>query len=258
MLFNIRLLRILDFTIIKYKQLLESMRLNNYKFQRFDEYVRYPANRAIILRQDVDSLPQNSLNFAEIQYKLGIKSTFYFRNTPNSFNETIIKKIAHLGHEIGYHYENLSVYKGDYDKAILDFEQSLIKFRSLVPISTICMHGSPLSRYDPRDLWKKYNYKNYEIIGEPYFDLDFNKVLYLTDTGRKWNGNKSNIRDNVSTLYNFNFKLTDEIIQAIKLNSLPDQLMINFHPQRWTDNQLDWIAELFKQKVKNQFKKLLK
>jgi|ERR1035437_5345325 hypothetical protein len=55
------------------------------------------------------------------------------------------------------------------------------------------MHGSPLSKYDSKDLWKKYNYRDYKIIGEPYFDVDFNKVFYLTDTGRRWDGEKVSV-----------------------------------------------------------------
>ena len=57
------------------------------------------------------------------------------------------------------------------------------------------MHGSPLSRYDNRKLWEKYDYREFGIIGEPYFDIDFNKVLYLTDTGRRWDGEAVSVRD---------------------------------------------------------------
>jgi len=32
---------------------------------------------------------------------------------------------------------------------------------------------------------------------EPYFDVDFKEVLYLTDTGRRWDGDAFNIRDKV-------------------------------------------------------------
>lgn len=60
---------------------------------------------------------------------------------------------------------------------------------------SICMHGSPMSPYDSRDLWKQYNYKDFGIIGKPYFDIDFSKVLYLTDTGRRWDGEKVSVRD---------------------------------------------------------------
>jgi hypothetical protein len=33
------------------------------------------------------------------------------------------------------------------------------------------------------------------IIGEPYFDVDFSKMLYLTDTGRRWDGGIVSVRD---------------------------------------------------------------
>ena len=34
-----------------------------------------------------------------------------------------------------------------------------------------------------------------DIVCEPYFDIDVSDVLYLTDTGRRWDGERSNIRD---------------------------------------------------------------
>ncbi len=44
------------------------------------------------------------------------------------------------------------------------------------------MHGSPRSKYDNKSIWSNNKYTDYEIIGEPYFDLNFNNVGYLTDT----------------------------------------------------------------------------
>jgi len=59
------------------------------------------------------------------------------------------------------------------------------------------MHGSPRSPYDNNEVWKKYDYRELGIIAEPYFDLDFSKVLYLTDTGRRWDGEGVSIRDKI-------------------------------------------------------------
>ena len=64
-----------------------------------------------------------------------------------------------MGHEIGYHYEDLAMAKGNYEKAILSFEQNLAKLRHIVPVETICMHGSPLSKFDNRKIWEKYDYR---------------------------------------------------------------------------------------------------
>ncbi len=74
---------------------------------------------------------------------------------------------------------------------------NLERLRKLYPVKTICMHGSPLSKYDNRKLWEKHDYKDYGIIGEPYFDVDFSRVLYLTDTGRCWDGFDYSVRDKV-------------------------------------------------------------
>ena len=71
------------------------------------------------------------------------------------------------------------------DKAIKSFEINLEKLRKLYPVKTICMHGSPLSKFDNRKIWDKFDYRDYGIIAEPYFDVDFDKVFYMTDKGRK-------------------------------------------------------------------------
>jgi len=202
-------------------------------------------------------LPQNALQIAKIENRLGIKASYYFRAVPESWNEEIIKEIHKLGHEIGYHYENLTTCKGNIEKAIKDFELNLTKLRELVPVKTICMHGSPLSKWDSKDLWKTYNYSDYGIIGEPYFDVDFNEVFYLTDTGRKWDGDKVSVRDKVGTEKTVvqNFHSTNDIIKATEKNELADKIMITMHPQRWSDKPLPWLKEFVMQNIKNVVKK---
>jgi len=121
------------------------------------------------------------------------------------------------------------------------------------------MHGSPLSKYDNRSLWLKYDYRDYGIIGEPYFDIDYNKVLYLTDTGRRWNGERFSVRDKVpgKTIKISGMKLrsTRDIIQAVDKGLLPDKITLNIHPQRWHDKYIPWIQELVLQNLKNVVKR---
>lgn len=244
-----------DFTVDSYRKLLQSFIHKNYKFQTFEQYLKNPLEKIILLRQDVDDKKLNSLQFAQIQAELGIYSTFYFRVVPESFDEEVIKKIHSLGHEIGYHYEDMDFANGNPEKAIQFFEKHLQKLRNIVPISTICMHGSPKSKYDNKDLWKHYNYKNYGLIGEPYFELDFNKIAYYTDTGRTWNGKKFSIRDKTNATQQFPiYQTTFQMIEAIENSSFPPQAMLNFHPQRWTNNSLDWYKEYVIQNIKNQVK----
>jgi hypothetical protein len=247
-----------DFTLIAYKNLLESAIRNGYKLTSYEDYINngkdYP--KVFILRHDVDDLPGNSVQTAIIENQLGAKGSYYFRVVKKSLHPKCIEQIKDLNHEIGYHYEDMALNNGDYERSYKHFTEKLNLFRSYYPVKTICMHGSPLSKWDNRLLWEKYNYKDLGIIGEPYFDIDFSKVLYITDTGRQWNNTTSSVRDRVKTDYEFKFNSTDDIIKAFDENKLPQIIMLNIHPQRWTDNRVYWFKELIMQNAKNNIKKL--
>jgi hypothetical protein len=248
-----------DFTLSIYKQLLEAAIASGYKLTSYEDFIenghQYP--KVFVLRHDVDDLPQNSVDTAKIEQALGAKGSYYFRVVKQSFKPDSIKEIIALNHEVGYHYEDMTLNNGDYEKSFEHFKKHLQIFRSFYPVKTMCMHGSPTSKWDNKLLWNKYNYKELGIIGEPYFDIDFNKVLYITDTGRQWNNKTSSVRDRVNTHYNFSFNSTNDIIHAFKQNQLPNQIMLNIHPQRWTNNSLLWTKELIMQNIKNVIKKLI-
>lgn len=254
----------MDFTLQKYGSLLTLMKSQGYSFLPYREYhsAKSGAERKVFLRHDVDLLPQNSLATAVIEHGLGIKATYYFRAVPESWDEEIIKEIASLGHEVGYHYESLTTCDGDIDAAYQDFCKNLDKLRKLAPVSTICMHGSPRSPYDSKDIWEKYSYKDLGITSEPYLDTDFSNCFYLTDTGRRWDGYQVSVRDKIEgwqdiwTQAGLNFHSTDDLMEAIRESRLPSTIMITTHPQRWTDNKTKWAKELLLQNAKNIVKRL--
>lgn len=246
-----------DFTLVVYRQLLDSMKAAGYSFQTFSQYLHAPAKKVILLRHDVDDRKLHSLEFARIQHEKGIVGSYYFRMVPESFDEGVIREIYALGHEVGYHYEDMDFAKGDPQKAIKLFEQHLERLRKIVPVTTICMHGSPRSRFDNKDVWKQYNYRNYGIIGEPYFDLDYKSVFYMTDTGRRWDGHAVSVRDKVEDHFGLRFHTTQQIIQRLGEGQFPEKAMINFHPQRWTDDSRLWLVDKHRQNVKNAVKYVL-
>jgi len=245
----------MDFTLKIYKQLLIALQQAGYQFLTFQQFCEGGAGeKFVILRHDVDLKAENSLATAKIECELGIKATYYFRVIPQSNKPQVIREIAALGHEIGYHYEDLSLFNGDVEKAIEHFKKQLAYFRQYYPVKTICMHGSPCSKIDNRDSWKQYDYRDFGIIGEPYLDLNFNEIAYLTDTGRLWNGEKYSVRDKVQSAYNHNFKYTFEIIKASQSGLLPSKIMLTTHPQRWTNNLFAWTLEYLFQNIKNKIK----
>jgi len=235
--------------------------------------------RFVILRHDVDLLANNSLMTAQIEAEVGVRASYYFRVVPQSNIPEVISKIVTLGHEIGYHYEDLSLFKGDKEKSIKHFEQQLNYFRGFYQVRTICMHGSPASKWDNRDLWRDFNYRDFGIVGEPYFDLLNNEsnatedIVYFTDTARMWDGDKYNVRDkllgvkrdippsakpeSISETSDMKIHTTFDVIHWLENNKLPGAIMITTHPQRWTDNMFDWYLEFAKQKIKNVIKKYI-
>jgi hypothetical protein len=227
-----------DFTIEAFEKLLIELKNQGYSFPSLESFLIHKPQKCVIIRHDIDANKNRALNFAKLEHRLGITSSYYFRIVPCSYDERIIKEVAALNHEIGYHYEDLSMNKGNMEKAFESFKKNLETFRKLYPIKTICMHGRAISKYDNRAIWQKYDYKALGIIGEPYFDLDYNKVLYLTDTGQSWDGSRFSIRDKVQSNYQFHFKSTFDIIRSI--DKLPNQILITSHPDRWAFNTLEW------------------
>jgi len=143
----------MDFTLKIYEKLLLTLKNSGYSFFTFEEYCRGKAKgKFVILRHDVDQRAGHSVAVAKVENDLGIKASYYFRIVPQSNQPDKIMSIAAMGHEIGYHYEDLSLFKGDSISASNHFTTQLEYFRQFYPVKTICMHGSPTSRYDNRNL----------------------------------------------------------------------------------------------------------
>jgi len=99
----------LDFSLEQYNNLLRALSDQGFSYREINTYLGHiNTNFSVILRQDVDKKTENSLEIARTQNSLGIKSIFYFRVVSQSWDEEVIRKIVELGHEIGYHYEDLS------------------------------------------------------------------------------------------------------------------------------------------------------
>jgi len=249
-----------DFTHEIYTKLLKTLIDKEFQFLTVEQYFinNYDIDKPFILmRHDVDRHPKRSLEMAKIEYSLGLKATYYFRTIPQTLKPKIIKEIASLDHEIGYHYESLAETNGDYEKAIEDFRVNMSKLNKIAPIKNIAMHGRPTSKWDSRLLWNRYDYKEYGILSEPYFDIDFEEILYTTDAGRAWDNESINLRDRVDSTFDFSFAHTTDIIDALEEDNLPHKMMINIHPEHWAKNTKEWYKILLIRKTKNFVKKMV-
>ncbi len=244
----------MDFTLTTYKELLKTLKSAGYTFQTFEQFLQHPAEgKTIVLRHDVDELAVNALAMARLEHDLGIAASYFFRIVKQSNNPTIIRQIVQLGHEIGYHYEDLNLNNGDVGKAVEEFERNLSYFRTYYPVKTVAMHGSSSCKYDNRDLWKVRQLSDYGLIGEPYISIDFTKVYYLSDTGYAWDGGKYAVRDVVENYFGLSFHSTRQVIAAIQNGVFPQHCMILAHTL-WTDSIPRWMGLHLREFLRNRVK----
>lgn len=252
-----------DFTLSIYSDYLKAIKKNIGHFVRFDEYMSSDnkPSKFCIVRHDVDRKPQNALAMAKLEADLDVKAVYYFRAKPNTFKPNIIQEIEEMGHEIGYHYECLSDADGDMAKAVQLFEKHLKEFRAIAQIKTISMHGRPLKPYDNRDIWKiKENHdlltNKFNILGEVYLDIDYKEIAYINDTGRNWTSTKSNRRDHVDSNIPADFESAEKLLEYFKNNPNP-KMIFQIHPERWTDNQLEYVMQASKDGLINMIKSFM-
>ena len=250
----------MDFTTNKYEELISALKNAEYEIVTYVEYCKgCRADKLVVMRHDVDRSVERARRLAEVELEVGVKASYYFRDKFINENSDDIRYIESLGHEEGYHYEDLVMEKGDVDKAYARFMRNIEKMRQVADVRTITMHGAPTSRFDSKKMWRVCDYKKLGLIGEPQFDVDWNDMFYLTDTGRSWNGVSR--RDKVAERVlawkakGWVYKTTDDVIKAVRNGSFPKRMMMTTHPQRWADNMCEWIKEFVMQGIKNLVKK---
>lgn len=273
-----------DFTFAKYDKLCDEIAKSQYKVFTLREYFlgKNNINKYIILRHDVDRDPETAVLMAKIERKHNIKSTYYFRHIERTLKYDLMRSILEMGHEIGYHYEVLDKANGDHGVAIKIFEQELNDFRKYFTIETIVQHGSPLNgdldmssfrgllniiknlinkkniftKSQNLDLWNKYNFSQFGILGEAYLSIDFDKLDYISDSGGSWS-DKYKIKDNAINKSNKSNKLeiknTDDIINIIK-NENKEKLYLLIHSNHWANNYPDWFKKKIIKSIRNTIK----
>lgn len=245
-----------DFTLKTYRLLLEAFQKAGYRFQTFEEFMEAPAEgKVIVMRHDVDELAWNALKMAKLENELGIRSTFFFRTVKQSNVPEVIRGIVSLGHEVGYHYEDLSATEGDVEQAIACFQTHLEYFRQFYPVKSVCMHGSSTSRFDNRELWKQCRLSDFGLIGEPYLTVDFNTVFYLSDTGYAWDGGKYAVRDVVENGFGLSFHTTRQVVDCVGNGLYPEKSLVLAHTL-WTDRFSQWLWLHLREFLRNRVKLL--
>ncbi len=253
----------IDFTIRAYRMYLEAIKSARLQTLRFDDFLSSPEEpeRYCLIRHDLDRKERNALPMARAERQMGLQATYYLRCGRRPLNRDLIRSIADLGHEIGYHYESLSRARGDEERALEDFREGLARLRAVVPVRTAAMHGSPLSRHDNRDLWRSPERRaqlreQHGLLGEVYLDIDYRDVAYVSDTGRNWLAGRGNRRDRVESDVHADFASGAELLAALRAGRFA-KLVFQVHPERWASTVPDYAVQWLSDCGVNMVKSLL-
>jgi hypothetical protein len=236
---------LLDFTHRQFALLLGTLRRLGYRFDSFarlDNDAR--AGALVMLRHDVDRFAARSVALARIEAELGCRATYFFRVRNEQMPAAAIERVVELGHEIGYHYEDLADAGGDRARAWDGFRRNLDRLRTIAPVVSIAMHGRPFSPWDGRDLWSTYDYRSVGVTCEAYLDPDWQRWRYFTDTGRAWNGS-ANVRDTPPSAQACP-RLPEGTTAALirYLDAKPERVIVSAHPERWVHGSVAWLQVL--------------
>jgi hypothetical protein len=143
----------------------------------------------LILRHDIEYFTEAALNLGLVEFKLGVKSTFFFllTSTYNIFSEKnieIIKKLKEMGHQFGIHYDShlLKENNVNFNKN-LKLQINLFENFFKTKIKVISSHRPKLDYQ---------NYKNKKILNV-YNSFFQKKIKYFSDSQQVFRLNVDNI-----------------------------------------------------------------
>lgn len=203
-----------------------------------------PAHYAI-LRFDVDYREPHSELLAQVAHRHGLRGSFYFRHRKGTFPLAIMRRVAALGHEIGYHYETLDTCRGDQAAAEAQLLAHIADLRTAgFAIRTIAAHGAAPTAptyHSNLDLIARAPdlLQRAQLLGETTFSVDFTQVAYLSDAGWTWRLHTDYAPGSVGTIMRL----------ARALARFPDdipRLYITVHPQQWFASA--WTAHTLRQR----------
>lgn len=170
------------FTYDGYRELVNALKDNGYEITDYHDWKQYP--KCAILRHDIDNSIEKALKLAELEAKLGVKSTYFVLVTSNFYNVASkknmdgLQKIQMLGHEVGLHFDEMAYDELDNVVVAIKKEAGILSDIIGSEITTVSMHR-------PSQKTLEANYEIPDMINS-YGKIFFNDFKYLSDSRRRW------------------------------------------------------------------------
>lgn len=228
----------------KYKEYIEYALKSDYKVCSMAEFYgdRNSDVKHFVLRHDVDDFLPATREMFEIEKKMGVHSTYYFRWS--TIDEKLIADMLEAGFDVGLHYETVATYirennikhKDDINisivQSILKDEIKRFKIKYNQNMTSCCSHGAPENRLldiSSNVLLENVNYEDYGIVYEAY-DKDLYTqydIYHIMD---------QNIR------FNFGFAYKSNPIEGINLGC--KNIVFLAHPTHWKFGVIQYLLNI--------------
>lgn len=209
------------FSVDDYRRLLDVFVGAQFALVPAGQLRKHLADRVLYLRHDVDFDPCSMSSIAEAEAELGVKATYYVLltqhyNPRHPDNQSAIRHVVDLGHEIGLHYD-METYPSDPAAARqhLNWEAALLADVAGAPVTSISMHQPSMGSGDPFEELDEFVHAH-----DPRVRPD----VYVSDSCRAWR---------------------DETLLTCIRDAGPRRVLLNTHPELWLDGSIrDRVAYL--------------
>lgn len=210
----------MEFLYSNYKRMLKEINDQKYKIMLYNE--AHNEEKICILRHDIDFDIKKACEMAQIEYDMGIKSTYFvlvstdFYNVFSKESSELLAKIMELGHEIGLHFDEQRYLIETIDdiKKFVEYEIQILSNALNKKVEVISMHR-------PSQMFLE-NEVDFEEVINSYSSYFFKEMKYVSDSRMNWR---------------------EDVFKVINSNS-HDKLHILTHPFWYSDNIEDCKQKL--------------
>ena len=173
-----------DFTLSGYQELLNSAKDNGYLFTSF-ENINNHNGFSCLLRHDIDADIKAALNIAQIEFDLGISSTFFFMTRSSVYNifsivnSEMVKDIVKLKHNIGLHFDASYVSNNKLTlNESVEIDVKFLEQQFNIKINTVSFHQPSKGILS--------NEVKIEKFINTYDKKYFKNIHYISDSNKVW------------------------------------------------------------------------
>lgn len=207
------------------------------------------SERFLVLKHDVETDVRKAYQIACIENRHGHRGSYYVQAylLQNAENVRLLQRMQAMGHEISYHYDVLDSCGGNFEQAMVEFENNCKLFEQCgFPIVTVCQHGNPVINRvgytSNRDFFRSRKVRDL-YPGMKDIMVNFKQDVpaeyaYFSDAGRRFHLIYDPINNDVE-------KSDDKNIPVDTLEELLDHItkqscIVSIHPHRWAASSLQY------------------